>query len=96
MTTTNTNTAADRFNAAFAAADTFTPRMQPITITTVEARDGFELKQALNTQTGAAKYQLFWDGELLSTIYNMREAIALLNDFCPIRKKRGRKAMATA
>lgn len=60
-------------------------------IDVLEVRDGFELRKALNLNSGEAKFRLFWDGECISTLNNEREAFALLDDFAPIPKKRGRK-----
>ena len=63
-------------------------------IDVLEVRGGFELRKASNMNSGEVKFRLFWDGECVSTLTNEREAFALLDDFAPIPKKRGRKHKA--
>ena len=63
-------------------------------IDVLEVRGGFELRKASNMNNGEVKYRLLWDGECVSTLTNEREAFALLDDFAPIPKKRGRKSKA--
>ena len=63
-------------------------------IEVLEIRGGFELRRASNMNNGDVKYRLFWDGECVSTLTNEREALALLDDFAPVTKKRGRKPKA--
>ena len=82
------------FENKFAALDTFTTRLYPMVIDVIEERDGFVLQRATDNKTGNVKFKLFWDGECISTLTNEKEAVSLLNDFCPVQKKRGRKKAA--
>lgn len=74
--------------------DTFTKSLYPVVINVIEERDGFVLQRSTDNHTHSVKYRLFWDGECVSTLPNEREALALLNDFAPVPKKRGRKPKA--
>lgn len=62
-----------------------------VVIEVIAERCDFELRRVFNMNNGETKFRLFWDGECVSTLTNEREAFALLDDFCPIPKKRGRK-----
>lgn len=82
------------FESKFAAMDTFTARLYPMVIDVIEEREGFVLQRSTDNKTGNIKFRLFWDGECISTLADEKEARSLLNDFCPIQKKRGRKKAA--
>lgn len=59
-------------------------------IDVLEVRDGFELHRASDSTGTTPKFRIFWDGECISTVRDEKEARALLDDFCPVQKKRGR------
>lgn len=54
----------------------------------LEERGEFILQKV--TTNALVKFRIFWDGECVSTQSSEKEARAMLNDFCPVAKKRGR------
>lgn len=59
-----------------------------VTKVELEKRGDFLLYKVTDSTGSATKFRLFWDGECISTVSTEKEARSLLNDFCPLPKKK--------
>lgn len=88
MFITSTGTATNNVFSGEHSTGTYKGNAVLTTIEVIERRGEFELKKVI--ENTVIKFRLFWDGACISTVASEKEGVALLNDFCPVVKKRGR------